>query len=141
MKARRQSAIVDAVRRQPIRSQEQLRHAIRSAGFDVTQATLSRDIRELQLVKGGADGAYQAPSRPAANGHGGVGMLQKALSEYLTKADQVKAAELEKNIAETAAALAKHPAAFPEVLVTSSRSGAGMPELRAAMVRLLNERS
>ena len=33
--------------------------------------------------------------------------------------------------------LAKHPAAFPEVLVTSSRSGAGMPELRAAMVRLL----
>ena len=37
----------------------------------------------------------------------------------------------------TAAALAKHPAAFPEVLVTSSRTGAGMPELRAAMVRLL----
>ena len=35
------------------------------------------------------------------------------------------------------AALAKHPAAFPEVLATSSRTGAGMPELRAAMVRLL----
>ena len=46
-----------------------------------------------------------------------------------------------KQIAETAAMLAKHPAAFPEVLVTSSRSGAGMPELRAAMVRLLEERS
>ena len=40
----------------------------------------------------------------------------------------------------TAAALAKHPAAFPDVLATSSRSGAGMPELRAAMVRLLGER-
>ena len=38
-------------------------------------------------------------------------------------------------------ALAKHPAAFPGGLVTSSRSGAGMPELRAAMVRLLGERS
>jgi GTP-binding protein len=59
----------------------------------------------------------------------------------LTKADQVKPAELEQCIAATAAALTKHPAAFPEVLVTSSRSGAGMPELRAAMVRLLGERS
>jgi len=39
------------------------------------------------------------------------------------------------------AALAKHPAAFPEVIVTSSRTGAGMAELRAAMVRLLEERS
>jgi len=90
VKARRQSAILDAVQHQPVRSQEQLRRQLRSAGFDVTQATLSRDIRELQLVKGGADGAYQAPSRPATNGHGGVGMLQKALSEYLTKADQVQ---------------------------------------------------
>src|ERR1700733_8047975 len=58
----------------------------------------------------------------------------------LTKADQVKPAELEANIAATAAALAKHPAAFPELLVTSSRTGAGMPQLRAAMVRLLEER-
>jgi GTP-binding protein len=58
----------------------------------------------------------------------------------LTKADQVKAGELNEKIAETAAMLAKHPAAFAEVLVTSSRSGAGMPELRAAMVRLLEER-
>jgi GTP-binding protein len=70
--------------------------------------------------------------------------LDKSAVSYqvvLTKADQVKKAELEKTIAETAAALARHPAAFPEILVTSSRSGAGMPELRAAMVRLLKERS
>jgi GTP-binding protein len=59
----------------------------------------------------------------------------------MTKADQVKASELEATIAAVTTALAKHPAAFPEVLVTSSRSGAGMPELRAAMVRLLAERS
>ncbi len=45
-----------------------------------------------------------------------------------------------KHIAETTAALATHPAAFPEVLVTSSRPGAGMPELRAAIVRLMHER-
>ena len=70
--------------------------------------------------------------------------LDKSAVSYqvvLTKADQVKAGELEQTIAGVTAALAKHPAAFPEVLVTSSRTGAGMPELRAAMVRLLRERS
>ena len=95
MKVRRQSAILDAVQHQPVRSQEQLRRRLRSAGFDVTQATLSRDIRELQLMKGGPDGAYQAPARPSANGHGAkehsaAAMLQRALSEYLTRADRVQ---------------------------------------------------
>ena len=69
--------------------------------------------------------------------------LDKAAVSYqvvLTKADQVKPVELAPRIAETAAALAKHPAAFPEVLATSSRTGAGMPELRAAILRLLEER-
>ncbi len=59
----------------------------------------------------------------------------------LTKADQVKPSELDNRIAETEAALAKNPAAFPHVLATSSRSGAGMADLRAAIVRLLNERA
>jgi len=59
----------------------------------------------------------------------------------LTKADQVKPAELETRIAATAAALAKRPAAFPEILVTSAREGSGMVELRAAIVRVVKERS
>ena len=59
----------------------------------------------------------------------------------LTKADQVKPSELEQRIAETEASLAKHPAAFPNVLATSSRSSTGMAELRAAMAKLLEERS
>jgi GTP-binding protein len=70
--------------------------------------------------------------------------LDKAAVSYqivLTKADQVKPAELEACMAETAVALAKHPAAFPQVLATSSRSGDGMPDLRAAIVRLLGERA
>ncbi|HZC76655.1 MAG TPA: ribosome biogenesis GTP-binding protein YihA/YsxC [Ktedonobacterales bacterium] len=69
--------------------------------------------------------------------------LDKAAVSYqlvLTKADQVKAAELEQRVAETAAALAKHPAAFPQVLATSSRASVGIPELRAAIVRLIEER-
>ena len=70
--------------------------------------------------------------------------LDRAAVSYqivLTKSDQVKASELEACRAKTAGALAKHPAAFPDVLATSSRTGVGMPELRAAMVRLLEERS
>ena len=70
--------------------------------------------------------------------------LDKSAVSYqlvLTKADQVKPSELEQTLAATITALAKHPAAFPVVLVTSSRTGAGMPELRAAMIRLLGERS
>jgi GTP-binding protein len=59
----------------------------------------------------------------------------------LTKADQVKTADLDARRADIAAALAKRPAAFPDVLATSSRSGTGMPELRAAMVRLIEERN
>ena len=58
----------------------------------------------------------------------------------LTKADQVKPGELAERIEQTKAALSKRAAAFPEVLATSSRTGDGMPELRAAIVRLMSER-
>ena len=59
----------------------------------------------------------------------------------LTKADQVKRADLQDRIAATQAALAGRPAAFPHVLATSSRSGDGIPELRAAIARLKAERA
>jgi GTP-binding protein len=58
----------------------------------------------------------------------------------LTKADAVKAADLAARVAATAAAIARRAAAFPDVLVTSARTGAGIPELRAAVARLLAER-
>ena len=90
MKTRRQSAILDAIHRQPVRSQEQLRRLIRAAGFDVTQATLSRDIRQLALVKGGPAGAYQAPGNGASNGHTTKSTLNRALAEYLTRVDRVQ---------------------------------------------------
>jgi GTP-binding protein len=69
--------------------------------------------------------------------------LDKAAVNYqvvLTKADAAKHAELAALVAATKTALAKHPAAHPEVLVTSARSGAGIPELRAAMAQLIKER-
>ena len=70
--------------------------------------------------------------------------LDEAAVSYqvvLTKCDQLAADALAARLAELAALLVKRPAAFPQVLATSSRSGAGIPELRAAVARLLAERS
>jgi GTP-binding protein len=59
----------------------------------------------------------------------------------LTKADQVKGEALAGAIAATTAALRKHAAAYPEVIATSARDGAGLADLRAAIARLLAEKS
>jgi transcriptional regulator of arginine metabolism len=61
MKSQRQGVIVEVVEGEPIYNQELLRRRLRARGFDVTQATLSRDIKELGLVKRAADGSYQRP--------------------------------------------------------------------------------
>ncbi len=58
----------------------------------------------------------------------------------LTKTDAVKPAELAERLGAVRAKLAKHPAAFPEALVTSAKTDDGIPELRAAVARLLAER-
>ncbi|MBV9557976.1 MAG: YihA family ribosome biogenesis GTP-binding protein [Pseudolabrys sp.] len=57
----------------------------------------------------------------------------------LTKSEAIKPAELKARIAEVEQALTKRPAAFPGVIATSSREGTGIPDLRAAVVRLLAE--
>jgi GTP-binding protein len=57
----------------------------------------------------------------------------------LTKADALKGAEAEARIGEVAAAIARRPAAFPDVRLTSSRTGAGIAALRGAVARLLAE--
>jgi GTP-binding protein len=69
-------------------------------------------------------------------------LSQAAVSHQivLTKCDAVKPSELASRIAEVKTALAKRAAAFPAVLATSSHDGTGIPELRAAIARLLAER-
>jgi GTP-binding protein len=64
-------------------------------------------------------------------------MLDEAAVSYhvvLTKADKVKASELEKVAAQIAADALKHPAAHPETIVTSSETGLGVDRLRRAVV-------
>jgi transcriptional regulator of arginine metabolism len=90
MKSLRQSAILEIVDREAITSQEQLRERLREQGIDATQATLSRDIRDLGLIKRAADGAYrragsslEPPVDPAA-------VLRTAVDDYLRRHEAVE---------------------------------------------------
>jgi GTP-binding protein len=67
-------------------------------------------------------------------------LLDEAAVSYqvvLTKADKPKAAELAAVKTKVASDLAKHPAAYPQILTTSARLGSGIEEVRAAIARLL----
>ena len=72
MKHQRLSAIRDVLSSSLVSSQDELRRKLRRRGFHVTQATLSRDIHELRLMKGpggyslpnGTNGAHNAPAAP-----------------------------------------------------------------------------
>jgi len=67
-------------------------------------------------------------------------MLDKAAVSYrmvLTKADKIKATDLAEVTAATAAEARKRPAAHPQILQTSSETGLGIPELRAAVIEAI----
>ena len=51
MKTQRQAKIVEIISNQDVETQEQLLDALRAAGFNSTQATISRDIKELRIIK------------------------------------------------------------------------------------------
>ncbi|MBR2540082.1 MAG: arginine repressor [Mogibacterium sp.] len=60
MRVSRQNKILELIRTHDVETQEQLLTLLSNAGYKVTQATVSRDIRELQLIKGQAkDGKYK----------------------------------------------------------------------------------
>lgn len=70
-------------------------------------------------------------------------LLDSAAVSYaivLTKLDEVKKADVDKTVAGVKQEIAKRPAAYPHIVFTSSRTGDGIPELRAAVAQLLAER-
>ena len=71
-------------------------------------------------------------------------LLDKTAVSYqvvLTKTDQLKPPEMEKRLEEVRTALSRRPAAHPDIVRTSSRDGDGLPELKAAIARLISERT
>jgi transcriptional regulator of arginine metabolism len=86
MKSHRQALILEVIEREPVTSQEALRARLMALGVNTTQATLSRDIRDLHLVKQAPDGAYK---RAAATGPPADGPVGQAVSDYLREHEVV----------------------------------------------------
>ncbi|MEO7665322.1 MAG: arginine repressor [Candidatus Limnocylindrales bacterium] len=83
MKQLRQRAIRDLVDQRPIRTQQELAAALRDRGFRATQATISRDVAELGLVKAGREGtqAYALPPRLVEAEASGEDRLRRLLGD------------------------------------------------------------
>ena len=91
MKSYRQTLVLELVDREPITSQEQLRERLDGRGIHVTQATLSRDIRDLGLVKRAGDGAYRRPGENEARTAGEPqSVLKRAVAEFLRHVEPVQ---------------------------------------------------
>jgi transcriptional regulator of arginine metabolism len=90
MKARRQALILEMIDREPLHSQEVLARRLQQRGFEVTQATISRDIKELGLVKRSGDGAYQRPGAEAPDPETALTALERAAGEFLTNVERVQ---------------------------------------------------
>ncbi|MBI3933298.1 MAG: ArgR family transcriptional regulator [Acidobacteria bacterium] len=87
-KTYRQAQILKLIRAHSIRTQEELSAALGKTGMEVTQVTLSRDIRQLGLVKG--PNGYQEQAEAAATAEEGATALKRAMLEYVR---EVKAAQ------------------------------------------------
>ena len=90
MKTRRQAALLELVDREALHSQEMLRRRLQQRGFEATQATISRDIKDLGLVKRAGDGAYQRPGVEAPNPETSLLALERATAEFLRRVDRVQ---------------------------------------------------
>jgi len=90
MKTRRQSVILELVDQEALRSQEQLRRRLHQRGFEATQATISRDIADLGLVKRSGDGAYQRPGLDATSPEQARTTLERATAGFLQRVERVQ---------------------------------------------------
>ena len=90
MKARRQAVILELIDREALHSQELLRRRLHLQGFEATQATISRDIKNLGLVKRSGDGAYQRPGAEASDPETALTALERAAAEFLRRVDRVQ---------------------------------------------------
>ena len=82
--------ILDLIESEAITSQELLRERLRSKGVEATQATLSRDIRDLGLVKRAADGAYRPARAADSDVRESRASFERAVTDYLRRHEAVE---------------------------------------------------
>jgi transcriptional regulator of arginine metabolism len=89
-KTRRQTLILELVDHEQVSSQDTLQRRLRAKGINATQATISRDLKELGLVKRAGDGAYGRPGQDVPNQETALAQLQRVAVRSLTRTARVE---------------------------------------------------
>jgi transcriptional regulator of arginine metabolism len=89
-KTRRQTLIVELVDHEVITSQEGLQRRLKARGVSATQATISRDLKEMGLVKRAGDGAYGRPGQEGASPETMMANLQRVVVRSLSRTARVE---------------------------------------------------
>jgi transcriptional regulator of arginine metabolism len=122
VKNKRQRAILSLIAARPIRSQEELAHLLEQQGYEVTQATVSRDIKELGLMK-----------VPLRNGNGNGGGQFKYVEpnagpSYTSRLHRV-VAELATSVRGAGTLIVLRTAPGSAMMLASAIDGAEWPEI------------
>jgi len=119
MKTKRQRAILSLIAARPIRSQEELAHLLEQQGYEVTQATVSRDIKDLGLMK-----------VPLRNGNGQqFKYVEPAAGPAYTSRLHRVVAELAANVKGAGNIIVLRTAPGSAMMLASAIDGAEWPEI------------
>jgi len=88
-KRERHSAIRELVAQQPVGSQEELRQLLKDRGWEVTQSTLSRDLREMRLVRVPTDSGPRYASPESLAGEEERTLVEDVLPQFFDSVDGV----------------------------------------------------
>jgi transcriptional regulator of arginine metabolism len=87
MKGQRHLKIREILNNQEVETQDDLVHALRNAGFQITQATVSRDIKDMHLIKVPLDNGSYKYSLPTEQRFNPMQRLKRALTDHFTSID------------------------------------------------------
>lgn len=105
MKGQRHIKIREILANKEIETQDELVEALRNSGYNVTQATISRDIKELHLVKTPLDNGRYKYSMPAEQRYNPLQRLKRALGDHFLNIDYTENLVVMKSLPGTANAV------------------------------------
>ncbi|MFB6362615.1 transcriptional regulator AhrC/ArgR [Paenibacillus elgii] len=106
MKGQRHVRIREIITNNEIETQDELVEQLRKAGFHVTQATISRDIKEMHLIKVPLDDGRYKYSMPAEQRYNPLQRLRRALNDHFVHIDHTENLVVLKSLPGTASAIA-----------------------------------
>ncbi|MGG7176109.1 arginine repressor [Clostridium paraputrificum] len=107
MKSKRHTKILEIIGQKDIETQEELADALKGAGFDVTQATVSRDIKNLKLIKMQSHNGRYRYAAPKAEENNISDKLTNVLSSLTVSVENIDKMVVVKTVAAGAAPVAE----------------------------------